>query len=86
MGYAFLDALDAETGGRADNRTFTCLIGRHVTFRYIGGDYRLYTGGTIAEHLGGMRFGVKVDGYTANGRAVTVDMHRGEFQLPRAAA
>lgn len=70
-----------------DNRTSpACLIGRQVSFAYTGGDGRRYTAGRIAEHLGGMRFGILVDGYTAYGRTITVDMHRAEFALPRAAA
>ena len=59
-------------------RSPACLIGRRVRF-----DYRGHTAGTIAEHLGGLRFGILVDGYTAYGHTITVDMQRHEFQLPR---
>ena len=76
-----------EFGAIADvTRTPACLIGRRVRFAYTGGDGRRYTAGRIAEHLGRMRFGIAVDGYTAYGRPVTVDMHRAEFSLPRADA
>jgi hypothetical protein len=74
-----------EFGAILDSRrTPACLIGRAVRFHYTGGNSRQYASGTIAEHLGGMRFGVRVDGYTAHGHNVTVDMHRGEFSLPGA--
>jgi hypothetical protein len=60
------------------------LVGRIVHFDYVGNDHRHYENGTIVSHLGGMCFGVVMDGYTANGHHITVDMHRSEFTLPRA--
>ena len=43
----------------------------------------MHTEGRIAEHLGGLRFGILIDSYRPYGRAITVDMTRGEFSLPR---
>jgi len=58
--------------------------------RLIGRTIRLNTPhsgrtrGTIVEYLGGSRFGIHLDYYRNphSGEPITVDVHRGEFQLP----
>ncbi len=64
---------------RFDTRDATCLIGRRIVVDNNGIRYH----GTIVEVLPNMRFGAHLDGYTAYGKPVNVDLRRSEFTLPK---